>query len=174
VKSRTGILVAVFFVLAPLFARRAAADVGVGAGVSPWDSTDSFKKEKKIKPVDPYVPVMARYFNQKAGELEKLSARGYGRNELVKILLVARKSGKDLREIVRLRDHNTRISAIARQFKLDYPSILAEARSIRADLDFQVPVSSATAGFDVRTTSSGVIISTRQVNVPLSSTTAQH
>jgi len=121
-----------------------SADIGTGIGISPGDSTPNFRREKKIRPIEPFIKVLAKQFHREVSELGALSARGYGRNELIKLLLMAQKSGKDLKDLVKLRDKNTRLSAMADMYHLDYPELLSEAESVRKDIDFKVPDSTGT------------------------------
>jgi hypothetical protein len=127
------------------FAGIVCAQVGVGAGTdfSTLDSTtEKEKKNKKPKPPDPYVAAIAKRFDLNKLELTKLSFRGYGRNELIKLSLISRQSGKPLKDLVRLRDKDTKFSDMAKQFKLDYPAIMTETVKVRKELDYEVAISS--------------------------------
>jgi hypothetical protein len=147
----------------------AATDVGVGLGLSPMDSSQLYHKDKKLKPVDPFIRVLARHFNQQENHIMKLSARGFGRNELVKLLLICSKSGKDIKEIVRQRDHNDKLSEIAARYTIDYPALLTEAETVRRQIDFEVPASTMTAG---GTSNQSIIVSSATAPAEVNSSTA--
>jgi hypothetical protein len=136
----------------------AQGDAGLGLGLSP-DALQLEKKNKRLKPVDPFTITLARHFGQQQEDIAKLAARGYGRNELIKLLLISRKSGTDLRAVVRARERKMRLSAIAAQHNVDYATLLSEAETVRRQIDFEVPRSSSTGMFEMRTSSGIVIIS---------------
>lgn len=146
--------------IAPIFAQ---ADVGIG--VSPWDNTTQPTDKKKPRPSDPYVKYISKYFNQKDEDLQKLWNRGYGRNELIKLLLITRKAGKELKETVRQRDKDTKLSKISEQYKIDYNQILAEASGVRKEIDYEVSRSTDSIMDKIKINSEGVIVpSTSTIN----------
>jgi hypothetical protein len=146
--------------ITPVFAQ---ADVGIG--VSPWDNSTQSTDKKKPRPSDPYVRYLSKYFNQKDEDLQKLWSRGYGRNELIKLLLITKKSGKDLKESVRQRDKDTKLSRISEQYKIDYHQILTEAVTIRKEIDYEVARSTDSIVDKIKINSEGVIVpSTSTIN----------
>ncbi|MHB9155208.1 MAG: hypothetical protein ACYC5N_05875 [Endomicrobiales bacterium] len=129
----------VFILIAPLSVLPAYGQSGAGTGLdaSPFDTYPG-KKDQKSKPTDIYVKKIAARFERREDDIARLWHRGYGRNEIIKVLLIAAKSGKELREIVRQRDRGAKLSALAEKYGLDYAGIMQEAAAIRAELDERI------------------------------------
>lgn len=131
---------AALIVLAFLSVIPAAAetDFGAGVGFDPWDGAPYRKKEKDYRP-DRFLMATAEYFNlADTGELVKLRNRGYGRNEMIKMLAVSRDSKQDLKDIVKLRDKFTTLAKISEKYGVDYEKMLSEAAAARKEIDFRV------------------------------------
>ena len=112
--------------------------------MEPRDNPGFSRKKEKDKRPDKFIWETGQFFGMKTDELVKLWNHGYGRNELIKILLMSRYSKKDLNEIVKLRDKNTKLAKIAEKYGLDYEKILDEAAKVRSDIDFRVERSTYT------------------------------
>lgn len=105
----------------------------------------AFAQPEKNKPADIYVKAISKYFNVDENELTKLWARGFGRNELIKIILSSIKSGKEINEIVKDRDKNgLKYFYIAEKYKFDFNSLLIEAAEIRKKIDNDINISTQT------------------------------
>jgi len=137
-----------FLLLLPL---SAGAEVGAGMGLSPWDGGPAQKKEKQPRPPDAFIKLLAERFGQKQDDLALFWNHGYGRNELIKMLLISRQANKDIKELVRKRDKGTRLSRMAEEYRLDYAAILNETKTIRKELDYQVLVSTTAAAVSAGT-----------------------
>jgi hypothetical protein len=109
-----------------------------GDGVTPLESAPDQKKEKILRPPDVYVEKIAEYFNAKANDVIRLWYKGYGRNELIKLLLIMQKSHRKVRELESMRDKNEELSKIAAKYNLDYEAILAEAIEVRRTIDRRI------------------------------------
>ncbi|MBN1622092.1 MAG: hypothetical protein JW871_05835 [Endomicrobiales bacterium] len=118
------------------------AEVGVGVGVSPWSASPRKKREEKK--ADIYVKLIAKQFNAKEEEVEKLWKKGYGRNEIIKLLTLQQKSNHDLKDLIKQRDKNIKLSRMAEKYKVDYPGLLKEAETTRKKIDYQVLISTRT------------------------------
>jgi hypothetical protein len=146
-------------------------DLGAGVGLSPWDTTQQEKKQKQVQVADPFIKALARRFNASEDELTRLWYRGYGRNELIKLLLISREAGKPFRQVARDRERKERLSKIAGKYSIDYASLLDEAARVRNDLDIEVRKSADT--YNGVRTSSGIVISSASFQPPVTSTTTQ-
>jgi hypothetical protein len=111
-----------------------AADASANPDISSWDGTTK-KKEKKPRLPDPYVKAIAAHFDQKIEDIHGLFLRGYGRNELIKMLIISQRSGATFKDLVKQRDKGKRLSQLAEKYKLDYYAVLDEATTVRAEID---------------------------------------
>ncbi len=130
--------------LSLFIAGRARAEMGAGAGLSPWD-TGSKKKEKQAKTADTFIRVLTDRFQLKLEDMEKLWAKGYGRNELIKLILISAHTNKELKEVQRKRERGVKFSRIAEEYKLDYPALLEEAKAVRREIDYKISTSTPAA-----------------------------
>jgi hypothetical protein len=116
----------------------AQTEFGAGLGFEPWDGSPYRKKEKDNKP-DRFLLATAEYFQlADSGELVKLRNRGYGRNELIKLLLLSRDSKQELKDIVKLRDKFTTLAKISEKYQVDYDKMLDNAAAARKEIDYRV------------------------------------
>lgn len=115
-----------------------SAQSDYGMGTSPFESSPAQKKERMPRPPDIYVQKIAQYFNVKEEEVARLWNRGYGRNELIKLLLIMQKSRQKLRDLARMRDKHEKLSKIAAKYDLDYDALLGEAIAVRETIDRRV------------------------------------
>lgn len=126
------------------------AEVGLGLGLSPWDSVSKRQDEKKKKQADLFIKILARHFKTDEDELNKLWNRGYGRNELIKLLLISQKSGQELKEIIKQRDKKTRLSKLSEKYNLNYNEILDEQNALRKELDYNVSISTEAVEYIIK------------------------
>ena len=111
-------------------------DFGVGIDFSqyPYSETRKQKEEKKLPP-DPIIEQISKKFEQDPEKINNLFKRGYGYVELIKILLIARQSGKDIDEIIKLREKNQKFSEVTKKFNLDYEKIHNDAYKIKSEVE---------------------------------------
>ena len=133
-------------------------------GISSWDLSE--KKEKTVKKPDAFIVCLARYFFIKEADLARLWARGYGRNELIKLILISKSSGKSVREIVREREKETKLRDISRKYGVDYSSITLHAADIRMEIDSMVVLSSDTLKNRIDHSSSTVVAPSSSTVIP--------
>lgn len=112
-----------------------ANEFDAGVGFSPWDSAYRSDRNKREQPGDPFIKLIAARFGHDEAELMKLWHKGYGRNELIKLLVISAKSGVPFKEIVRSRDKNVKLSKICEINRINYKDVLKEAAAARKDLD---------------------------------------
>lgn len=114
------------------------SDIG-GEGISSWDLAE--KKEKKVKQPDAFIMTLAHRYSIKQTDLARLWARGYGRNELIKLILISKASGKSLRDIVQEREKEMKLRDIARKYGVNYSSVTLLAVDVRKEIDSLVVLS---------------------------------
>lgn len=133
------ILFLLLFIISFILTVPVSAEFDSGIGASPWDTTaPALKKEKQLKPADNFIKVTAKYLNQSQGELNALWNRGYGRNEIIKLILISRKSSKPLAELIKDRDKKMKLSRLCEKNGINYTEILSEAVNARKEIDIQV------------------------------------
>ena len=89
----------------------------------------------KQKTCDPFIAVIAKTLKQDEKEIQRLHRLGYGRNELIKLILISSEANKNLRDIVKLRAKAKKLASICDSFKLDYGKILSRTADIRKKID---------------------------------------
>ena len=135
-----------------------AAGSVVDTGLSPSNHLQTDNNDKSPMPQDPYVKTIAARFGADAAELEKLWRRGYGRNELIKLLVISLKSKTPLNDLVKDREKKARLSELCGKYGLSYRDLLAEAASIRKEIDTKAAVISLYDSSMIVKTSSGTRI----------------
>lgn len=95
-------LLAIYFVLFFSSNTCVMGQVGVGVDLTPSysGSRDKKDKSKKKKLKNPFVFHFCKIFDQDYPEIRKLQKKGYGRIELIKIILIAQKASVPLEKIV--------------------------------------------------------------------------
>ncbi|MFH1369160.1 MAG: hypothetical protein ABII64_08545 [Elusimicrobiota bacterium] len=121
----------------------AESEFGAGVGFSPWDGSYYQKKDRTAVP-DKFIRAAAIHFGISETDLAKLWYRGYGRNELIKVILISRDAKQELKDVVKLRDKNMKYAKIAEKYTLDYYKFTADAESARKEIDYEVSVSTYT------------------------------
>lgn len=91
-----------------------------------------------------FLRVSALHFGMSETELVKLWNRGYGRNELIKLVLLSRESKQELSAIAKVRDKNTKFAKIAEKYNVDYAKLTNDAAALRKDIDYKISVSTFT------------------------------
>ena len=153
------ILAALLCLAQPCFAE---VDFGAGVDFSTWGPYGE-KRDKKDRPTEPFIAALAQHFKCDRNELMKLWYRGYGRNELIKLLLISGRSGKDLKELVKQRDKGEKLSGLAKKYAVDWDQVVAETQVLRKEIDadsLTVSISSFTFAASSVTAPSGAPVST--------------
>ncbi len=125
------ILVVIIFSYSISFSQ---VDFGVGFDFSPYPYSEPQKKKEEKKPPDYLIEQISKKFEQDTEKINNLFRRGYGYLELIKILLIVKKSGKDIEQILKLREKDKKLSEIAKKFDLDYEDIYNSAYKIKSEI----------------------------------------
>jgi len=108
--------------------------VEVGVGLTP--GLTSSKEEKTVeKSRDLFISELAEKFAYEEKDLQRLYRRGYGYTELIKLILISQKSAKPLTEVVKKRDKGKKLRIIAKDYEIDYSTIMEEAKQIREEIN---------------------------------------
>jgi len=121
------------------------------------------KKDEQAppKPVDPFIQALAKKMEIPEKILFEAAEKGFGRLELIRLILISKKSGKALPELIQEREKNTRFAKIAASTKTDNKAIKEEGETILKDLEKQVQydlshsTGTATAGVENKTKPNG-------------------
>lgn len=131
----------------------AQTEFGAGVGLSPWERRH--KKKKIIKKPDNYIKAISKYFGMNVKDIAKLNYRGYGRNELIKLILISNYSNMDFNTIIRFRDKNLKLSRLCEKYRVDYKKILKDAEITRKIIDYEISAAKKTThNYDVKNSSS--------------------
>ena len=122
----------------------------LGVGYSPYYGQAS-RRQEKPRLQDPFIKSIAERFNRDEGELYSLQEKGYGRFELIRLLLIALKAEKPFVQIIETRDKNIKISTIAKKYNLDYAAVYKEACEIKSELEKET-----TAQYNISVSSEGL------------------
>lgn len=107
----------------------------VGIGVSFTPDFSPSKEEKEIKKTkNPFLVELAERFSLEEKDLDRLYSRGYGYTEIIKLILITKKTNEPLEEIVKKRDKGKKMRKIAEDYELDYWVIDKEALKIKEEI----------------------------------------
>lgn len=95
---------------------------------------------QKTLTVDPFILAIAHEFTVEPADLQRLHNRGYGRTELISLLIIARDAAVPLADVVTLRDQKTRIAAIADTYHLAFPAVMMETEQIYRTVNLHAPL----------------------------------
>ena len=114
-----------------------AGQVGVGAGLdftAPMNErkTDD-KNQKPLK--NPFVYYFCEHYNADYAEIRNLQLAGYGRKELITLMLIAQDSKTPLAQVANKRKKLTPLKKIAENYKLDYDALRAQALSDKTSIE---------------------------------------
>lgn len=111
------------------------AQVGLGVDLTPTFSGNSSSKSivKKLK--NPFVFHFCTVFEREYLEIRSLQKIGYGKTELIKVVLIARRAEIDLKEITDKRNKFIHLKSIAEQYQLDYRQIRADAKKYKVIIE---------------------------------------
>jgi len=102
-------------------------DFGVGLNFV-GESNEKNTKKTEISD-DSVIKKIAEKFNIENEKLQKFFKQGYGRRELIKLILISNKANVTLDEIIKLRKNN-KIYKIALKYNLNYKEILKESEKL--------------------------------------------
>ena len=92
-------------------------------------------QHKKPKAVDPFVKALSKKTDVPEAMLTETLERGFGRLELIRLILISQKSGTLLPEILKLTEKGTRFAKICEPAKLNNRDIKKEAAAILKDVE---------------------------------------
>lgn len=104
-------------------------------------------KPKEPPPVDPFVRAMSERMKVSEDILADATAKGFGRAELLRLILISQKSGRPLKELIQERDKGARLAKIAQESNCDNWSVRREALAILKELEAREK-NRPTAGLD--------------------------
>ncbi len=114
---------------------------------------DAKPKKEEPKPIEPFILTLAKKTGMPADVLSEASLKGFGRLELIRLILISKKSGKPLPDLILQREKSARFAKIAEEAKVDNNAIKKEAAVMLKELEkdpdtakSQVKKSTPTAG----------------------------
>jgi hypothetical protein len=87
---------------------------------------------------DAYTQAIAAHFGKDPQQIARLFTNGYGRSELITMIIISNSANIDLLNVVRMRKHGARFSAICAQMKIEWPLVEAQSQAVRAEIDNSV------------------------------------
>lgn len=103
-------------------------------------------KAEELKPVDPFIKTLAKKMDVPEQILAEAAQKGMGRMELIRLILISKKSGKPLTDLIQQREKLTRFAKIASQTNVDNGAIKKEARTLLKQIEKETEASQAIAG----------------------------
>jgi len=96
-------------------------------------------KEKKPKPViiEPFCKNLAEsatYWQISAENLQIYKNKGLGYTELVKVVLISKKSGKTVDDVIKKRNTEETFKKICQRYNVDYEQIKVETKKIMSEV----------------------------------------
>ncbi len=93
---------------------------------------------------DAYTRAIADHFDKDPAQIGRLFANGYGRSELITLILISKAANVDLLDVIVMRKHGKKFSEICPAFKVDWN--LIQARSLEERNKIDAIVTSAESG----------------------------
>lgn len=87
-----------------------------------------------VRSSDTFITKIAEKFDYDEEKLQKLFHNGYGRSELIKLILITEESGKTFNDILKLCEKSMSLRKIAKKYEIDYRFIYDEAKKIELKL----------------------------------------
>jgi hypothetical protein len=107
---------------------------------------ESKPKVEEPKPVNPFLKTLAKKMDVPEQLLALAAEKGMGRMELIRLILISKKSGKPLTDLIQQREKLTRFAKIASQTNVDNGAIKKEARTLLKQIEKETEASQAIAG----------------------------
>ncbi len=92
-------------------------------------------KKEEPKPIEPFIQALAKRTEMPVNVLSEASEKGFGRLELIRLILIAKKAKKPLPDLIQQREKSTRFAKIAEESKVDNIAIKKEALAMLKDLE---------------------------------------
>lgn len=124
------------------------AEIGAGVAVSPMEAYPRSKAAEKGKHPDAVISEIAMRLNADDAELQKLWNRGYGRNEIITLLLIAERGRVTLKTVVKERDKGTRFSTLCARYGIDHRAVIVDANAVRQSINSSLPIAAITTSSD--------------------------
>jgi hypothetical protein len=109
----------------------------------------------KPKPAaDPFVRALSKKTSVPESAIEDAVDKGFGRMELLRLILISKKSGKPLAELLKEREKGTRLAKIAEDCGQDNKAVRKEAAALLKEIEAapkppaSAPAKTGTAGTD--------------------------
>ncbi|OGR83402.1 MAG: hypothetical protein A2901_03480 [Elusimicrobia bacterium RIFCSPLOWO2_01_FULL_54_10] len=102
-------------------------------------------KTAEAKPVNPFARSLSKKMEMPEEVLSEAIASGMGRLELIRLILISKKSGKPLPDLLKQRN-KTRFSKIAAEAKADNAAIKKEAMAILETMEAELKAAKPAAG----------------------------
>lgn len=116
----------------------------MGVDLTPsFSGSESKKKSKKKRLKNPFIFHFCNIFDQDYLKIRKLQKKGYGRLELIKVILISREAQVSLKEIVKDRNKLIPLRKIAEKYKLDYRALRAKSHQYKKQIEkkiIEIPV----------------------------------
>ena len=87
-------------------------------------------KKEEPKPVDPFIQVLSKRMGIPDNVLAEAAQKGIGRMEMIRLILMAKRSGKPLPDLIERREKGERLAKIAESIQADNRAIKKEAQDI--------------------------------------------
>ena len=92
-------------------------------------------KKTEARPANPFVQALARKFNVPEKILSEATDKGFGREELIRLILISKKSSKPLEDLIEERQKGARLAKIAKSAGQDNKQIRQEAGSVLKEVE---------------------------------------
>ena len=103
-------------------------------------------KAEEPKPVDPFLKTLAKKMDAPEQLLAEAAEKGMGRMELIRLILISKKSGRLLPDLIQQREKLVRFAKIASAAKVDNGAVKKEARTLLKQLEKETEAAKAIAG----------------------------
>lgn len=132
-------LLVIFFVLFLTSNTCLMGQVGMGVDLTPsFSGSESKKKSKKKRLKNPFVFHFCKIFDQDYLKIRKLQKKGYGRLELIKVILISRKAQVPLKDIIKDRDKLIPLKKIAKKHKINYRKLRVESAQYKKEIEKKI------------------------------------
>lgn len=103
-------------------------------------------KAEEPKPVDPFIKTLAKKMDVPEQLLAEAAEKGMGRMELIRLILISKKSGKLLPDLIRQREKLMRFAKIASEAKVDNGAVKKEAKALLKQIEKETETAATAAG----------------------------
>ena len=96
---------------------------------------EGIKRTKQKRALEPFVEALSKRVNVSDSTLMNAMERGFGRSELIRLILISKKSGKSLPDLLQEREKGTSLKKISESAKLDNKALRKEALAMLKELE---------------------------------------